>query len=1238
MFRKRPYGGWIAIAVLLWALAAWSAHRQRSCMKPAIMAKAVQEVLQARDARLQAMLKDTAFVEDLFHNARRNDHFKKAEQLPYYLFAYTGDSLVFWNDDDLLSLPDAAAEAEGHLVFLNNQFCIRKTYVYPAAGNAARRLTVLFPVKFDYSFQNQYLQDEFSYPHYIPGSTRVLNAPEKNTYPVVSSTGHYWLSLDFSGNDSGPPVPDAATTVLALTALLVSCIWLQLYLLHITRFKSWKRGLALTALLVLVLRMLARLLPLPFGIGELGLFSPSIYGYSWLLSSLGDLLLNEIAMVWLLIFVLTEIPYRNFLTGIRAKGLRIVTAIILLLVFPVVFYGLWIILHSLVIDSQISFDVSHFHTIDAYTIIGLLSIGLGIIITEMIARFFKVQLDVLIGNKWLRQLLITGSCLLSTIIFHPESKLFYIAIGWMTVYMILLDIPSNAKAAMLSLQMIFVSLFTSACVTITLHELIRIRDLEKDRIAYAEHLLAQQDPLLEYNFKSIGPRLMHEPAILDYLQNADREKKLQLARRLNALYFNSLANRYQPEFYFYDRAGKPLFNTDTASLNQFAQRFSNGISTEEEHLVFDAAAEQHNYLARVPIADHDMTAGYLILSLALKKNINETVYPELLQPGTIDRLEKNARYAYALYRKGRRITQTSNYNFPASIDTSGGIRPPAITKIRNGYYELRYQEAPDSVAIVAGSTGSWLSVVVLLSYLFGMHLLLSLLALLYRWLLRILSKDKTTPYHFTLRQRIHLGMLIILLLSFVVVGVVTVAFFNERYSQTNRERVHNTTLIIERYIRQYLTAQSGMSSRPAMDSVTRTAEFRYALYTLAASQKTDANIFDYGGRLLIASQEDLYEQGLLAPVIKPITYRKLQAGNSIVEENEYVGNFQFLSCGIPLRNDDGTILGYISVPFFSSERELNDQVSNIVVALINLYAFLFFLSSFLALFISTRLTRTYNMLINQFGRLSLQKNELLEWPYEDEIGVLVREYNKMVRKVEENAAMLAQSERESAWREMARQVAHEIKNPLTPMKLNIQYLQQALQSKRLDTEQLATRVSASIIEQIDNLAYIASEFSNFATMPEAKPEHFPLNTLLQRAIPLYQGEPEIDVQLELPQEQLMVLADYSQLLRVFTNIMQNAMQSIAAEERRGQILVKLLHEDAYAILIVQDNGKGIDADTAEKLFKPYFTTKSSGSGLGLAMSRKIVELWKGSIWFESESDKGTTFFIKLPIEESAKEG
>jgi len=259
-------------------------------------------------------------------------------------------------------------------------------------------------------------------------------------------------------------------------------------------------------------------------------------------------------------------------------------------------------------------------------------------------------------------------------------------------------------------------------------------------------------------------------------------------------------------------------------------------------------------------------------------------------------------------------------------------------------------------------------------------------------------------------------------------------------------------------------------------------------------------------------------------------------------------------------------------------------------------------------------------------------NEPIYYRRNDEIGSLVREYNKKVDELAVSADLLARSERESAWREMAKQVAHEIKNPLTPMKLNIQHLQRA-RGKGKEYNEYIERVTATLIEQIDNLSNIATEFSNFAQIPNARNQVFELAGQLKKVIDLFATDERAKIKFDCKGfELLKVNADREQLSRAIINLIKNAIQSIP-DDKTGNICVSLNRRDHMAVIAVSDDGLGIPVELREKLFSPSFTTKTSGMGLGLAIVKNIVENFSGKIWFETESGIGTTFYIEIPVYE-----
>ena len=236
----------------------------------------------------------------------------------------------------------------------------------------------------------------------------------------------------------------------------------------------------------------------------------------------------------------------------------------------------------------------------------------------------------------------------------------------------------------------------------------------------------------------------------------------------------------------------------------------------------------------------------------------------------------------------------------------------------------------------------------------------------------------------------------------------------------------------------------------------------------------------------------------------------------------------------------------------------------------------------------------------------------------------------MVAKLGESAEALAKTEREGAWREMARQVAHEIKNPLTPMKLSIQYLQKAIDNNSSNVKEMTANVARTLIEQIDHLSKIASDFSQFANIGNIKNEVFDLHDVIASITSLYEAIEGLNFTWRKVPQRIMVMMDRTQINRLFTNLLQNAIEASHERDEKLITIEEELEED-YILVSISDNGEGIPEATQEKIFTPNFTTKSSGTGLGLAMSKAIVEQARGGIWFETTEDEGTTFFIRLPI-------
>ncbi len=525
----------------------------------------------------------------------------------------------------------------------------------------------------------------------------------------------------------------------------------------------------------------------------------------------------------------------------------------------------------------------------------------------------------------------------------------------------------------------------------------------------------------------------------------------------------------------------------------------------------------------------------------------------------------------------------------------------------------------NSLVVISKSGNGKIAIVTTFSYLFAFFSLL-LLALL---LLRTILLEKKFRIE-SFRSRIQFVLVSMVLFSLLFFGSGTVYYINQQFERQTRQDVRDKMQSALVQAKQELGDESELSP-------TKTDFFSYVLRRMSIVFLTDVTLYDADGNLIGSSQMKMFDEGLMSKKVCPEAYYRLALEQNVeFIHDEIIGNLKYLSAYCAFRNNNGDLLGYLNVPYFARQSELEKEIASVLGAIINIYVLLFVISVVLALFISEYFTKPLKLIQEKLSKIKLGKaNEPIEWKAEDEIGSLVNEYNRMIEELQHSAELLAKSERESAWREMAKQVAHEIKNPLTPMKLSIQYLQRMRQQKDESAEKKMERITETLIEQIDALSAIASEFSNFAQMPVSVSERTVLKNILENSISLFKDSTDTEINFHSSPEEAIVFADKEQLLRVFNNLLKNALQAIP-ENQQGKIDVSLVKENNSFLVKIKDNGTGIDEDNLEKIFIPNFTTKTAGMGLGLAMAKSTIETFGGKIWFETSPGRGTTFFVSLP--------
>jgi nitrogen fixation/metabolism regulation signal transduction histidine kinase len=405
------------------------------------------------------------------------------------------------------------------------------------------------------------------------------------------------------------------------------------------------------------------------------------------------------------------------------------------------------------------------------------------------------------------------------------------------------------------------------------------------------------------------------------------------------------------------------------------------------------------------------------------------------------------------------------------------------------------------------------------------------------------------------------------------------------------------------------------------------------LSEISSSLGMDVHFYDPAGVLTYSTQEELVRMGVLPSKMNVKAWQFLKGDQAGVRvETEQAAGLTYQTQYRTLHNKEGKTLGYLAVPFVETQDNRNSEVSDFIGMLASLYVFLLLIAFGVTYLLAKSIIRPVSMLSEKVQVLRLEdKNEPLDYvgDSEDEISQLISQYNTMVEKLEASKTQLVKLEREGAWREMARQVAHDIKNPLTTMKLSMQQLERLSGSPEQAAAYLRKAITR-LIEQIDSLAQIASEFSMFANLDIKTKNDVVINEVVESVHDLFSEQKHVDLSLSLPEERFHILGDKNHLIRVFNNLVINAIQAIPSD-RKGQIHVSLSQKGNYSIIQISDNGGGIPPEIRDRVFEPNFTTKTSGSGLGLAICKKIIEAHDGTIRFETRDNEGTDFFVEVPV-------
>ncbi len=478
----------------------------------------------------------------------------------------------------------------------------------------------------------------------------------------------------------------------------------------------------------------------------------------------------------------------------------------------------------------------------------------------------------------------------------------------------------------------------------------------------------------------------------------------------------------------------------------------------------------------------------------------------------------------------------------------------------------------------------------------------------------------------SLRIRIFFAMIVLVLIASILMVGVTIYQYDEQTNDYN----------ISRFGRKEDNTKKDIDfelKRNQVDKVTaaKISEiFETRIFEMSSVHSLEISFFDLKGNLLISSNAAIKPfDDAAADNISTSILRKIEGeSDHRVFRNNTVDNISFESSYTYISDLKLNRIGILKLEFSQDNSEQDKELQEFMYRLAYVYLFMFLIAIALAYFISSYITRSIKTISDKIHKTRLNKrNEKIEFDSaSSEIITLVDAYNSMIDQLQESAVKLAQSEREQAWREMAKQVAHEIKNPLTPMRLTVQSFERRFDPEDPKIKEKLKEYSQTLIQQIDVMSSIASAFSDFAKMPTQKKEKINVVEVVKLALDIFNEEYIVYTTLE---KEVYANLDKTQLIRIVTNLVTNANQATEGIDNPS-ITVNVSSEKETVKIAVTDNGKGIDATVKHLIFEPKFTTKTSGMGLGLPMIKKIIEAYNGSIHFTSSEENGTTFTVILP--------
>jgi two-component system, NtrC family, nitrogen regulation sensor histidine kinase NtrY len=1193
----------LVVAFSCLSVAFWYARHYKSGFRPQQVAKQIEQnvALQLNRLNETAATLRIAPVED----ARwAQSHY------PFLLLDSTG--LLAWTHAGYFpeAFEDNTTDSLQLLQLSRGDFLLRKWFV-----NDHQTLVGVLPLVERFKVNNEYLRPTWNPAIFPIENIQVLPAQDSVGLAVGNGfkIGDEFV-IDALPFDWGSFAWAMAGLLLLITAIILIVQW--------AKQKGWfDISFLLLLTLLLFLRLAMIQVNFPAALGYWSLFDPQKFASSWINVSLGDFLLNSLVVAACSAYLFAIYPRLKLFEWLLrtspiiktlASALFLTLALFAFL-FPFLFYE--IIFHN----SSIRLDVTQFVFFDSLRVIAFLCVLLGTFSSFVFCHVAITYARHLItGFKFFVSL---GSAIAVFLLYawasdHDYTMPLLVAIAYLLMLFVT-NLPSSlSKAGFVT----FSYFLLAACAYSSLAALsIRYFSREatlQSQLRFATNNLVNHDILGEFILFDASKKIAQDPFIQSRFSNPFLSKA-GIRERVQQLYINPYFDRYDVAIQLYNVAGQPIANSTDGDLVQSIQTIQNSaVKTEYEGVYWLKEFKSIKRYISIVSINKGGPLGYVLIDLRLKRLAPHSVYPELLLDNRFAQFVNTEDFSYGFFARGQWVASSGDFNYR---------QQPAVETLSNaslfregisagGYHHIALENDEGEVVVVSAKVYRWYDVLANFSFWFVLGLML-----VFCWMVGYALLSLYRGYKPTYAARIQLYVYGAFILPLVVLAVATVSISNQTYKEEQNEQIASRSEALTESIAPWLEMP---------DSVRDGGTLSQQLAALSKSSQTDVSLFDARGELLATSQPLIFENQLQTRHLNRQAFHRVAVLNeNYVVCSEQIGKLQYSSSYRAVRGASGELLGVVNFPFFQSARANEKSQALVVGNIMVVFVVVFLLFNFISMYAVNWLTFPLKFITRTLGATTLTgKNNPLQWKSNDEIGMMVTEYNRMLQNLENSKAELARTQKESAWREMAQQVAHEIKNPLTPMKLTLQRMELNAGNGSEDKK----RAIKTLLQQVEILDGIASSFSSFAKMPVPILNQINLVQTVAKAVALYAQGASGKVLFTAPAGEWWVMGDEQLLIRIFSNLIINGLQA-NPDESAAKVVVSMNAGDQRAIISFADNGVGISEEVMDKIFIPSFSTKKSGSGLGLAIAKQGIEHMNGKIWFETKTGIGSTFYIELPL-------